>query len=287
MPIRHKQIWHCRAQLPNISGYIRNSYKWSKACYFTNIKFAVPLQKDAGKEPPEYARQLVDKLAIVYAQVREYLRGAQICQKLYHDINTPLWKFEVGNLVYRRKDSWKAGLSPKLCPLYTGPVLVTQMLYPSLYRVEDLKHAWVLHHDKLKLCNDCRVPHGIRRKRHEVLRDVTGSEGDTERTFRGTDYWSFTVGPDEWWGWDGSFNCWPPCIAAACVSGWYCFCRLGSRRGRIRQHWAALGNIWRWRGIWWSSKHDCWLLSQHGWGQWWCAGLFGVGKCCPGWNDPG
>ena len=106
-----------------------------------DVMFAVPLQKDADKEPAEYARQLVDQLGIAYAQVRKNLRGAQRRQKLYYDVNTRLRKFEVGDLVYRRKDSWKAGLSRKLCPLYTGPFVVTQVLSPSLYRVEDLKHA--------------------------------------------------------------------------------------------------------------------------------------------------
>ena len=39
-----------------------------------------------------------------------------------------------------------------------------------------------LHHDKLKLCNDRRVLHGIL---HEVLRDEAGSEEHTEHTHSG------------------------------------------------------------------------------------------------------
>ena len=36
MSLLHKQIWHCRARLPNISGCVGNSSKGNKACYFTN-----------------------------------------------------------------------------------------------------------------------------------------------------------------------------------------------------------------------------------------------------------
>ena len=175
-----------RSMVNRNTGFTPNFLQLGREIHMpADVMFAVPLQKDADKERAEYARQLVDQLGIAYAQVWKNLRGAQRRQKLYYDVNTRLRKFEVGDLVYRRKESWKAGLSRKLCPSYTGPFVVTQVLSPSLYRVEDLKHAWVLHHDKLKLCNDRRVPHGIRRKRHEVLRDEAGSEEDTEHTHSG------------------------------------------------------------------------------------------------------
>ena len=55
-----------------------------------DVMFAVPLQKDVDKEPAEYARQLVDRLGIAYAQVWENFQRAQRRQKLYHDVNTRL-----------------------------------------------------------------------------------------------------------------------------------------------------------------------------------------------------
>ena len=142
-----------------------------------DVMFGMPVEMEDDKEPADYAQQLVDKLGVAYAEVRANLQGAQECQKMYYDVNARWREFEVGDLVYRRKDAWKPGLSRKLCPLYTGLFVVTKVLSPCLYRVEDWGHAWVWHHDKLKICNDREIPYHIRRKRHEVLRMKIEDEG--------------------------------------------------------------------------------------------------------------
>ena len=43
----------------------------------------------------------------------------------------------------------KAGLSKKLKPIYTGPLIVVEMLSPVTYRVAGCKKTKVLHHDLL------------------------------------------------------------------------------------------------------------------------------------------
>ena len=77
--------------------------------------------------------------------------------------------FEVGDLMYRQNTAHHAGLSHKLCPTYIGPYLVVEVLSPYLYRVEDRKHPMVLHHDKLKRCEDRAIPLWIRHRRHVLF----------------------------------------------------------------------------------------------------------------------
>ena len=141
-----------------------------------DIMLGVPVSKEPPKGHAEYAKQLIERLGVAYAEVRKNLREAQVRQKSYYDAKSRIREFEVGDLVYPRKESVKPGLSRKLCPMYIGPFFVTKGMSPCLYRVEDRSRSWVLHHDKLKVCEDRVVPYGIRRKRHEVLRSVSGAQ---------------------------------------------------------------------------------------------------------------
>ena len=63
----------------------------------------------------------------------------------------------------------KKGVSKKLLPIYDGPFVVTRVLSPILIEIENRKRQKVVHHDKLKHCNDWRIPLWIRRRRQELL----------------------------------------------------------------------------------------------------------------------
>ena len=63
------------------------------------------------------------------------------------------------------------GESKKLKPVYHGPVVISKVLSPVLYRVELRKRSTVMHHDRLKKCVDREVPLWVRRKRHQILEE--------------------------------------------------------------------------------------------------------------------
>ena len=66
-----------RSMVNQNTGFTPNFLQLGREIHMpADVMFAVPLQKDADKEPAEYARQLVDQLGIAYAQVRKNLRGA-------------------------------------------------------------------------------------------------------------------------------------------------------------------------------------------------------------------
>ena len=57
---------------------------------------------------------------------------------------------------------------------------MTKVLSPALYRVANRKRSYVLHHDRLKVCEDRAIPMWIQRKRKQLLRvqsdEVEGQE---------------------------------------------------------------------------------------------------------------
>ena len=61
------------------------------------------------------------------------------------------------------------GESKKLKPIWIGPLVVTAVINPVLFRVKDRKKEYVLHHDRLKPCEDRVVPLWLRRMRHNML----------------------------------------------------------------------------------------------------------------------
>ena len=119
--------------------------------------------------PSVYLKFLLDTLAEVHTEVRENIKAAQRRQKRYYDMKAHMKHFDVGDLVYKRNAAFRAGESRKLNPLYTGPYVVVEVLSPALFRVVDQKRSHVMHHDRLKLCEDRIVPLWARRKRHSIL----------------------------------------------------------------------------------------------------------------------
>jgi len=90
-------------------------------------------------------------------------------QKRYYDQTVAERSFEPGDLVYKLDTATKVGLSTKLKPVYDGPYLVTAVKSPVLYQIEGKRKAQVVHHDRLRICEDRSIPFWVRRKRHKFL----------------------------------------------------------------------------------------------------------------------
>ena len=71
--------------------------------------------------------------------------------------------------MYRRDSSVRKSQSRKLSSLFTGPYIITEVWSPYLYRVQDRRWVLVLHHDRIKLCDDRVIPFWALRKRHALL----------------------------------------------------------------------------------------------------------------------
>jgi hypothetical protein len=124
----------------------------------------------------EYVKKLRERLEHTYHEARASIGMNQQAQKTYYDQRAKVQKFDVGDIVYRRKTEFKKGESKKLNEVYSGPFLVIQVLSPFLLRVAGRKKTLVLHHDKLRLCHDRDIPFWIRRKRHHMMAEIQAEE---------------------------------------------------------------------------------------------------------------
>ena len=68
----------------------------------------------------------------------------------------------MGDLVYKLDSAKNVGQSPKLQQVWQDPFLVTKVLSPVSFRICDRKKSYVLHHDKLKPCDDRDIPLWLR-----------------------------------------------------------------------------------------------------------------------------
>ena len=134
-----------------------------------DILMGLPAANNHPVNHSEHAKELESILKEAYKVVRENLEGVQVRQKKTYDIKQFQRAFQRGDLVYKVNSATKIGVSKKLSPIFTGPYLVIDVLSPALYRVEDRKRTWVVHHDKLLSCQDRSVPFWIRAKRHQLL----------------------------------------------------------------------------------------------------------------------
>ena len=63
----------------------------------------------------------------------------------------------------------QVGQSKKSAPLWKGPFIIMQVIAPVLYQIASSKKEWVVHHDRLRRCDNDPLPLWLRRKRHAML----------------------------------------------------------------------------------------------------------------------
>ena len=117
----------------------------------------------------EYIKRLNFVMRETHCIGRENLKGILLRRKRDYDIKLKQESYEVGDFVYKLNNAIKKGVSKKLQSLYDGPFIVTQVLSPILIEMESRKRKKVVHHNKLKPCDDRIILLWIRRRRQELL----------------------------------------------------------------------------------------------------------------------
>ena len=112
----------------------------------------------------EYATKLQQILRQVHTLARESLQSSQERQKRDYDLKLKVTSYEIGDLVYVLDSARKICISPKLQLVWNGPYVISKVISPILFEVTDKRKSFVLHHDRLKPCEDCSVPLWLRRK---------------------------------------------------------------------------------------------------------------------------
>ena len=117
----------------------------------------------------EYIKRLEFVMRETNRIAGENMKGTLLRRKQDYDVKLKQESYEVGEFVYKLNNATKKGVSKKLQPLYDGPFIVPRVLSPILIEIESRKRNKVVHHNKLKPCNDRFIPLWIRRRRQELL----------------------------------------------------------------------------------------------------------------------
>lgn len=122
------------------------------------------------QEAHEYLHKLEEAIGTAHCTAREALKQSQKRQKRAYDVRTYTSHYEIGDIVYLIDSSTKIRESKKLKPIFKGPYLVTKVLSPILFKIKNRKKEFVVHHDRIKPCNDRVLPDWLQRLRTELLR---------------------------------------------------------------------------------------------------------------------
>lgn len=136
--------------------------------------------KGKGREvdTEEYVASLSSAIIECHRMAREHLQNAQKRQKKDYDVKLNQSTYDTGDVVYEINSATKVGSSQKLEKIWKGPFLVTKVLSPLLFVIKGRKKEKVVHHDRLKLCEDRVIPIWLTRMRNSFLlgEDITGDE---------------------------------------------------------------------------------------------------------------
>ena len=134
-----------------------------------DILFGAALRMDDDVDPADYVKQLCQKLREIHSLATQKMRGQMQYQKWTYNLKLQEYHYEVGDFVFRCNKASKVGSSKKLNPIWVGPLLVTEVINPVLYRVRDRKREYVLHHDLLKQCEDRTIPFWLQKMHHNLM----------------------------------------------------------------------------------------------------------------------
>ena len=130
------------------------------------------------QNPSNWVASLTHTLSEIHNLAREKIGKTQLRQKRDYDLRVFERAYNIGDVVYLRDSSTVIGISSKLQPPWIGPYLVIGARAP-IYRLCGHKKSFVVHHDRVKPCEDSTFPLWLQRKRHTLLKTgPTGEMGD-------------------------------------------------------------------------------------------------------------
>ena len=118
---------------------------------------------------PAYVKELRESAEKTHALACLHLESSQRRQKNDYDFKLKERLYQLGDAVYQLDTATKKGQSSKLKPIWKGPYLVIEIVTKHVYRLTTKKNEFVIHHDRLKLCEDRELPLWLSRRGHLLL----------------------------------------------------------------------------------------------------------------------
>ena len=135
------------------------------------IDLILGLSEQSPQNPPNWVGTLAQNLSEIHHLARKKIGETQLRQKRDYDLRIFERSYNVGDVVYLRDSSTEIGISSKLRPPWSGPFLVISAR-PPIYRIGGCKKSKVVHHDRLKPCEDSTFPLWLQRKKHSLLHSL-------------------------------------------------------------------------------------------------------------------
>ena len=119
----------------------------------------------------DYIVKKLKSVEQVFEKTRLNISAAQEIQKRGYDQRNAIRhvRFDVGDLIYTINANTPPGHSHKLQSVLKGPYIVAKVISPLLFTVRDNRKSYVLHHDRMRLCEDREVPLWVHRVRNSIL----------------------------------------------------------------------------------------------------------------------
>jgi len=133
-----------------------------------------PLQLMTGVKFPtssinEFVSKIQDDMQRAHHAARQTLQKTQCRQKREYDVHARLNEYAVGDVVLLIDSASRIGQCKKLAPLWKGPYVIVEIVSPVLCKIASSRKEWVVHHDRLRLCDESPLPLWVRRRRHHIL----------------------------------------------------------------------------------------------------------------------
>ncbi|XP_057691272.1 uncharacterized protein LOC130915330 [Corythoichthys intestinalis] len=159
-----------RSSRHSVTGYTPNRLMLGRETHQPqDIQSGTAKLNTGPMEVSDFLYNLEEGLNEVHSLAREHLRTAQARQKKMHDLRAKEHSYNVGDLVFLKDDTKKKGMSPKLQPIWKGPLIVAARRGPVLYEIQGPKRSIIIHHDRLKPYNSDVIPVWVSRQRSILL----------------------------------------------------------------------------------------------------------------------
>ena len=106
----------------------------------------IPNVNIMNESPPEFFKCLDSKIRTSHAVAHKTLKFNLQRQKKTYNLCIFEYMYNSGDLVYISSDSMDVGLSRKFKPICKVSYIITEVLSPLLYYIEDHCRNFVIHH---------------------------------------------------------------------------------------------------------------------------------------------
>ena len=117
-----------------------------------------PSSTNVSVDYEDYVSRLQESIRTAHEVARDALKIHQVHMKRDYDVKIHTREHAVGNFIYVLESAKTNGRSKKLDPPWKGPGITVQKLSLYLYKVKLQKMVFRTNHDRLKECNDRKVP---------------------------------------------------------------------------------------------------------------------------------